>query len=135
MSCLHGLFRKSASGSGPSQTAIKCFLICSAEPRGLCRDPRILVHLTKVPQVFRNPGSPALQNEEPIRCAAIFSQTSGQFGTDAATGSCLSSDWEFPLGTPEDENDDVCYIPARSCQAIAARRAFGRGSDGVRAGT
>src|SRR6185436_17613525 len=38
-------------------------LICSAEPRGLCGDPRIFDDLTKVPQVFRNPGgSPALQN-------------------------------------------------------------------------
>ena len=32
------------------------FLICSAEPRGLCGDPRIFDDLTKVPQVFRNPG-------------------------------------------------------------------------------
>jgi hypothetical protein len=39
-----------ARGSDPSQSAIKCF-------------PRIFVDLTKVPQVFRNPGgSPALQN-------------------------------------------------------------------------
>jgi hypothetical protein len=29
------------------------YLICSAEPRGLCGDPRILDDLTKVPQVFR----------------------------------------------------------------------------------
>jgi hypothetical protein len=35
----------------------------------LCGDPRIFDELTKVPQVFRNPGgSPALQNERPIRC-------------------------------------------------------------------
>jgi hypothetical protein len=47
--------------------AVKRFLICSAEPRGLCGDPRIFEDLTKVPQVFRNPsGSPALQNEDLI---------------------------------------------------------------------
>src|ERR1700687_1671400 len=40
-------------------------LICSAGPRGLCGDPRIFDDLTKVPQVFRNPGgSPALPNED-----------------------------------------------------------------------
>jgi hypothetical protein len=45
------------------------FSSCSAGPRGLCGDPRIFDDLTKVPQVFRNPGgSPALQNERPIRC-------------------------------------------------------------------
>jgi hypothetical protein len=54
-------------------------LICSAESRGLCADPRIFDDLTKVPQVFRNPGgSPALQKERSIvdttRCTAIFSQ-------------------------------------------------------------
>ena len=39
-------------------------VICSAGPRGLCGDPRIFGDLSKVPQVFRNPGgSPALQNE------------------------------------------------------------------------
>src|SRR3984893_5545450 len=44
------------------------FLFCSAGPRGLCGDPRIFDDLTKVPQVFRDPGgSPALQNERPIR--------------------------------------------------------------------
>ena len=43
-------------------------LICSAEPRGLCADPRIFDDLTKVSQVFRNHGgSPALQKERPIR--------------------------------------------------------------------
>ena len=31
-------------------------LICSVGPRGLCGDPRIFGDLTKVPQVFRNPG-------------------------------------------------------------------------------
>src|SRR5205085_804747 len=42
------------------------FLVCSAEPRGLCGDPRIFDDLAKVPQVFRNPGgSPALQNKRP----------------------------------------------------------------------
>ena len=34
----------------------KCFLICSAGPRGLCGDQRIFDEWTKVPQVFRNPG-------------------------------------------------------------------------------
>ena len=44
-------------------------LFCSAEPRGLCGDPRIFDDLKKVPQVFRNPGgSPAQQNEKCIRC-------------------------------------------------------------------
>jgi hypothetical protein len=38
-------------------------------------DPRIFDDLTKLPQVFRKPGgSPALQNETPIRCMAIFSR-------------------------------------------------------------
>src|SRR5881394_1878796 len=46
-------------------------LICSAGPRGLCGDPRIFDHLTKVPQVFRNPGgSPALQSRECERAVA-----------------------------------------------------------------
>jgi hypothetical protein len=41
-------------------------LICSAEPRGLCGDPRIFDGLTKVPQVFRNPGgSPLLKMDDP----------------------------------------------------------------------
>src|SRR4029077_13273316 len=47
---------------------IKCLLICSAVPRGLCGDPRIFDDLKKMPQVFRNPGgSPALQNDGCIR--------------------------------------------------------------------
>ena len=38
-------------------------------PRGLCGDPRIFDDLTKVPQVFRNPGGrPALQNA----CSAVL---------------------------------------------------------------
>jgi len=45
-----------ARGSEACRSTIKCFLICSAEPRGLCGDPRIFDDLTKVPQVFRNPG-------------------------------------------------------------------------------
>jgi hypothetical protein len=54
-----------STGSVARRNAIKC---CSAEPRGLCGDPRIFDDLTKVPQVFRNPGgSPALQNERHIR--------------------------------------------------------------------
>jgi len=56
-------------GAEARRSAIKCFLVCSAGPRGLCGDPRIFDDLTKVPQVSRNPGgSPALQNERPIRC-------------------------------------------------------------------
>jgi hypothetical protein len=39
----------------------------------LCGDPRIFDDLTKVPQVFRNPGgSPALQNERHIRCHELL---------------------------------------------------------------
>jgi hypothetical protein len=49
--------------AGTHRSAVKCLLICSAGPRGLCGDPRFFDDLTKVPQVFRNPGgSPALQN-------------------------------------------------------------------------
>jgi hypothetical protein len=56
-------------GLEASRHAINRFLICSAGPRGLCGDPRIFDDLTKVPQVFRNPGgSPALQNVRPIHC-------------------------------------------------------------------
>src|SRR5438045_7528990 len=72
----------------------KCPFICSAEPRGLCGDPRIFDDLTKLPQVFRHPGgSPALQNERPIRCIAIFSRLlnerphKGFLSSSEATGS------------------------------------------------
>src|ERR1700738_1683136 len=53
----------------PFGRAIKCFLICSAEPRGLCGDPRIFDNLTKVPQVFRTPGgSPLLKIVRRLCC-------------------------------------------------------------------
>ena len=54
------------TGSEAYQSAIKCPFICSAEPRGLCGDPRIFDDLTKVPQVFRKPGgSPLLKMDDP----------------------------------------------------------------------
>ena len=70
---------------------IKCFVICSAEPRGFCGDPRIFGDLTKVPQVFRNPGgSPALQDERPSRCTTIFSRLLGKRFFPAAPGKAPS---------------------------------------------
>jgi hypothetical protein len=54
---------------------VKGFLICSAGPRGLCGDPRIFGDLTKLPQVFRNPGgSPALQTKKTYWLARVVKQ-------------------------------------------------------------
>jgi hypothetical protein len=51
----------------------------------LCGDPRIFDDLTKLPQIFRNPGgSPALQNETPIRCITIFSPLANARGSAGA---------------------------------------------------
>src|SRR5204863_6291182 len=71
---------KNAARLGSTPNCDQIPLICSAEPRGLCEDPRIFDDRTKVPQVFRNPGgSPAQQGNlagATSHCTAIFSQLS-----------------------------------------------------------
>src|SRR5207237_252646 len=59
---LLALFVHNRGGSAARRSAIKCFLICSTGPRGLCGDPRIFDDLTKLPQVFGNPGGRPLAN-------------------------------------------------------------------------
>jgi hypothetical protein len=62
-------FSSSLLKKGAERSAIKCFVFCSAELRGLCGDPRIFDDLTKVQRVFRNPGGGACAKPKDISVA------------------------------------------------------------------
>jgi hypothetical protein len=96
----------------------------------LCGDPRIFDDLTKVPQVFRNPGgSPALQNERPIGCDGALH---GDFFPTSSTDAEIVNLFEWHPTNPADERvaisayQRICY-GFRALRTVEVRPGLGIG--------